>query len=217
MKERYPKDRQAHLRISPSTVQNFKTEFLNLKGEVQSLAKEEIASRKEHTHNELMKEKKGEIQEEVRQTNAYKEKIGAMVDSQIDVQGELLKLWTVIDSRMEYYFNKMQNLEYPDIKEERVFQNYIDQFLKLLEHYKKFVEGYNDKVEHNVNVTIMNEQVTELREAVREVLTETSPELAVNFMQKLNIKMKELEFNSGKVTDITTDLFSDKVIIHDDE
>ena len=221
LQERYPHKRQAHLRMSPSTVQNFKTEYLNLKGEMLSLVKEEIESRKEHTRNELMNERKGEIQAEVRESNAYREKIGEIIDTQIDVQGELLKIWTVIDSRMEYFFNKLQAHEYPNVKEERAFQNYIDQFLKLLEHYKKFVEGYNEKVEHSVNVTIMTAQVTELREAVREVLAETSPELAVGFMQKLNVKMKTLEYHSSDslrdaTSDISLDLFSDEVIIQDD-
>jgi len=218
LRERYPKKSQAHLRVSASTVQNFKSDFLNLKGEILGLAKEELESRKEHVRLEQAKERHELIQDEVRKTTPYQEKISEMVDMQLNVQGELIKLYKLIDFRMEYFFNKLQEHEFPNVKEERVFQNYIDQFMKLLEHYKRFVEGYNDKVEHNININVMNDQMTELREAVREVLSETSPELSVIFMQKLNLKMKNLEYRAGGHAGsnyITNDLFGGEVLVQD--
>lgn len=200
LKERYPKKRQAHLRVSFSTVQLFKTEYLNLNKELVEAAKRARQGQEKVIKMEAAKE-------EIRKLPSYQEKMNELVDSELNVRNEILKIYSLIDSRMEYFFNKLQEHEFPNPKEEKVFQGYIDQFLKLLEHYKKFVEGYTDKVEHNINVNIINDQVTILREALREVLMDTDPELVVAFMNKLNLKMRSLEYGQDE---IVQDLFSNK-------
>ena len=210
LKERYPKKRQDHLRISFSTVQNFKTSYLNMKGEILKDIKEATYLSKELMKQEAQEARDTAIQEEVRSTSAYQEKINQIVDTQINVQEQLVKLYNIIEARMEYFFNKLEEHEFPNVKEERAFQNYIDQFMRLLEYYKKFVEGFKDGTEHNININIMNDQVVLLRDAIREVFTEIEPDLAVKFMHKLNSKMKDLVYRSDG---IGTDLILDEVIL----
>ena len=183
----YPGEENAHLRVSWSTIQNFKKTYLDLDGRISADVRQTTQRLREETRVE-------EGRQVVEGTSAYQEKINEIVQSKIDVQRELVLVFKLLESRVEKFYNLMSTHEFPDTREERVFQGYIDQLIKLLESYKKYVEGYSESVEHNVNINIMNDQVVVIRDAVREALEEAAPDLAVKFMNNLNNRMNKLEF-----------------------
>lgn len=206
LKTKYSKRHQAHLRVSASSLQVFKTEHLNLKGEV-------LASIKEATKLTRETIKQAVIREEVKKSSIYQEKINAIADDQLSVHKELIKAFSLIESRIEFFYNKIASDGHPDARDERVFQKYLEQFTKILEDYKKYVEGYTETSEHNININIMNDQVVLIREAVREVLAEIEPELAVLFMGKLNTKMNNLIYRADGQK--SADLLISNMVIND--
>ncbi len=187
LRERYPDPEHEHLRVSFSTIQNFKKQFLNpemhVNRDIRAAAAEAV--------------RREEITRAVESTSAYQEKIAEIADSKIDVQKELYKIFVVLESRLEYFYNMLSENRVPSTREERVFQGYIDQLMKLMESYKKYVEGYSESVEHTVNINIMNEQIVIIRDAVKEALSEASPDVTIKFMDNLNRKMRSLEYGSG--------------------
>jgi len=191
---KYPGEENAHLRVSFSTIQSFKKAYLDLDGQiaadVRAAASEVIAARRLDEGRELVVE-----------TSAYKRKINEIVDGKLDVQREILKVFTLLEARTEHFYNLLATYEFPNAREERVFQGYIDQLFKLIESYKKYVEGYSEAVEHNININVVNDQIGMIRDAVRKSLEDTSPEMTIKFMDNLNRNMKSLEYGptSGHV------------------
>lgn len=183
---KYPLTSQRHLRISYSSLQQFKKEYLNISGRVLQDIKDAERLTQESIRKDL-------IQEEVQSTNAYQEAIQSIVDERLDVQRELVEVFHILKARIEFFYNKLQSQEFSD-KQEKAFQKYLDQSMKAMEDYKKYVEGYRETTEHNINVNIMTNQVGKIREAVREVLADMDPEIAVKFMGNLNEKMRDLPY-----------------------
>jgi Ni,Fe-hydrogenase I large subunit len=134
-----------------------------------------------------------ETSAELQSTSAYQNKLNEIVDSKLDVQRELIKIFSVLEARIEHFYNLLQTHQFPNSREERVFQGYIDQLIKLLDSYKKYVEGYNDSIEHNININVMNNQIDLVRDSVRAALEEVSPELSIKFMGILSRNMRALE------------------------
>ncbi len=190
LRERYPNAEHEHLRVSFSTIQNFKKQFLNpemhVNRDLRAAAAEAI--------------KREETVRAVEQTSAYQEKLSKIVDTKLDVQKELHKVFVLLDARLEHFYNMLTSEQLPSTREERVFQGYIDQLIKLMESYKKYVEGYSESVEHNININIMNEQIVIIRDAVKEALADASPDVTIKFMDNLNRKMRGLEYGATPVS-----------------
>jgi hypothetical protein len=187
---KYPGEDNSHLRVSFSTIQNFKKNYLDLDGQVAR----DVRAAASHALSEQRVEEGRAV---VEKSSAYQKKIGEIVDGKLDVQKEILKAFALLEARIEHFYNLLSNYEFPNSREERVFQGYIDQLIKLLESYKKYVEGYSESVEHNININVMNDQISMVREAVRQSLEDTSPDLAIRFMDNLNKNMKTLEYGQG--------------------
>lgn len=185
--DKYPHKNQHHLRISFSTLQQFRSEFLNLKGAVLSDLTEVAQQTKEMIRQEAMKE-------EVRNTTAYREAITAIATEKLDTQRELIEIFHILKSRVEILYNNLQNGQFHE-KQEKALRDTMVQMMAALENYKKWVEGHVDTTRMEVSVNVVNDQVSILREAVREVLVEMEPELAVKFMAKLSEKMRDLKYH----------------------
>lgn len=204
LNDKFPAKSQSHLRLAPSTLQQFRKEFLNLSGEVLADITEAGALTRETIKHEME-------MEEVRGIGSYKEAIQSIVNEKIDVQRELIEIFHILKSRIEVFYDRLAVNDFND-KQERSFQGYITQLLAAMESYKKFVEGYTEKTESTININVMQGQVGIIREAVREVISDLDPELAVKFMGKLNEKMRALQYrdmhhapiavNSPKVYDM---------------
>lgn len=187
--EKYPKKNQEHLRISHSTIQSFKSKHLNLTGKM-------LEDIKEHGQNLRAWSKHKEEQLAVQETSAYQKAIAQIAEEELDVRRELLKIFTIIESRIEALFERLDGNDFSNKDVEKALQGYLDQFMKVLDQHKKYVEGYKDTTEHNINITVMNDQVLILREAIRETMAEIDPGVALQFMNKLNSRMRELDYNN---------------------
>lgn len=193
---KYPARTQTHLRVSSSTIQNFKSDFLNLKGQVLQDIKDAALLTKETIKYETQLA-------DVQATNSYQEKINSIAQERLDQQRELIEIFHILKSRAEYFYNKLETSDFSD-KQEKAFQKYLDQMIVALEQYKKYVEGHQEVTRHDVNINIMSDQVSLIRESVREILSDLDPALAVKFMASLSAKMRNLSYH--RTDDLTSNI-----------
>lgn len=189
LEERYNKKHQAHLRISFPTLQEFKTSHLNLKGRIASdVQKEQMRASKDWLQHQ-------EIKSELEKNSAYKEAISKIANNELDARQEILKIFSLVENRLEVLYNKTSGKEVIRPEEERLLQSYLDQLMKVMDQYKKYIDGFKETTEHNVNINIATTQVNILRDAVRETLADCDPALAVKFMDKIYVKMRQLDYS----------------------
>jgi hypothetical protein len=180
---KYPRKNQEHLRIGFSTIQAFKKKHLNLNDDLLR----EVRKVRELTKQTIAAE---EIKAEVVKTTAYQEAIKNLADVQLNTRNEMIKVWTLIENRLQVLFEKANNSEHLDKNTEKLIQGYLTQFMAVIDQHKKYEEGYREQVDVNVNVNVMNNQVKMMQDALRETLAEVDPEITIAFMAKLHTKMK---------------------------
>lgn len=185
LKERYPKDKSKQ--ISVPTLQAFRKQKLNIEGEALEVIK--VAAREKRQ----VKNSKHESAQ-IRKLPAYKEKVKEIINYHVDIQNELKELMILVKARIEDLFDKAMRGEIT-INEEANLQRYFQIVTTTIERWAKYVEKIADKtVETNVNITVIENQMSLMREAVREVIEEMDPEMAIKFLDKLNNKMTTLSY-----------------------
>jgi hypothetical protein len=204
--ERYPRKNQHHLRVSASTIQAFKSKHLQLKGKV-------LNDVKEHARLAQQLVKMHTQQEEVEATSAYQTAIAKIAETELNTNEQIIKVFYIVENRIEALFERVSDPDSQFLNKdaEKLLQGYLDQFMKAFESHKKYIEGVKDTADTNININIMNDQVTILRESIRETLMEMEPEFAMNFMDKLNIKMRDLVY-SGKENSVPNAAFLDRAL-----
>ena len=189
LKEKYPKDKGKQ--VSTVSLQKFRKDNLQLDGKVLKDIQEATVAQKRQIDEQ-------QRQVQLENTNAYQDKISQIADTHLDVSNKILQLDAIIEARMEYWYNAIVLGDATPQQADKEMRQYMDRQMLLLQQYKKFVEGVADKtVEHNVNITVMNEQIGIIRDVVREVISEFSPEHAILFVEKLNRKIGGLEYTSA--------------------
>jgi len=184
LEKKYPRSKRLH--ISYMTLQKFRSENLDLKGEVL----EDIKNKKAEVDK---KTQEVETRMIIHSTNAYKEKIDEIASSELDVTRRLLEMDKLINSRIEHYYNLLESGT-GSVKEDKVFLEYINTMKSLMQDWKKYIEGFADqRVDHNININVINEHARVLKESILEVLREMDPKLISVFVNKLNFKMKQID------------------------
>jgi hypothetical protein len=183
LKDKYPRKKRLH--ISYMTLQKFRTDHLNLRGEVL----DDIKNRRADISKE---ETEAEARLIIKNSSAYQQKIDEIASGELDATRRLLEMDSLINSRIEYYYNLLQSGG--SIKEDRVFLDYINTMRSLMQDWKKYIEGVADqKIEHNININVINEQARVLRESVMEILHKMDPDLIPVFVDALNRRMNNFE------------------------
>lgn len=180
LQKKYPRRKRLH--ISWVTLQKFRKEHLNLYGDVLEDIKNARRAKDEDSSELLVKQI-------IAESSHYQEKINEIASAELDASKRLLEMDKLINSRLVYYFNLLESGN-GNIKEDKVFLEYIREYRAILESWKKFIEGHADKkIEHNININIVNEQINVLKGIVFEVLQEMDPTLVPVFVDRLNQKM----------------------------
>jgi len=188
--EKYPTNKSLHL--STVTLQKFRKDNLQLEGKVLKDIQEAAT-----VQQRALEEQQRQVQLE--STNAYQNAISEIAGTHLDVARKILQLDKIIEDRMEYWFNAIKSGDATPQQADKEMRQYMDRQMMLLQQYKKFIEGIADKtIEHNVNITVMNEQIAVIRDVIRDVISEFSPDLAMIFMEKLNRRLNTLEYAPPK-------------------
>jgi hypothetical protein len=187
--QKYPRTKRLH--VSYMTLQKFRTDNLNLRGEVL----EDIKNKRAEVDKQSAE---AEAKMIINSSSAYQQKISEIASSELDVTRRLLELDALVNSRIEYYFNLLQ--QGGSIREDKIMLEYINTMKSLMQDWKKYIEGFADKkVEHNININVINEQARMLKEAVIEVLRELNPELTYNFINSLDLKMRQISYSKNNI------------------
>lgn len=192
--QKYPRKNQGHLRVSSSTIQSFKTNYLDVHGQV-------LKDIKQATKLTRHWARKQDGQEAIAGTKSYQEVISQIAEQELDTRKRILNVFAIIESRLEVLFNKASEMEHVDKDVEKFLIEYLKQLQGVIDQHKKYEEGYRDQVDINVNVNVMTEQIQMLRETVREILSEMDPLLTLTFMGRLNEKMRQLTYGNGAEKD----------------
>lgn len=191
LKKKYPNNKSMWL--SSVTLQKFRKDSLQLDGKVLKDIQEAAQTQKRQIEAQMR-------QRQLESTDAYKKKIDEIVDSKLDVSRKILQLDSIIESRIEYWYNMIAAGEETAAKGDHELRKFISQQMELLGQYKKFVEGMADKtIDHNINITVMNDQITIIRNVIRECLSEFSADKAMVFMEKLNRKLKSTSYRPNEL------------------
>jgi len=187
--QKYPRTKRLH--VSYMTLQKFRTDNLNLRGEVL----EDIKNKRAEVDKQSAE---AEAKMIINSSSAYQQKISEIASSELDVTKRLLELDALVNSRIEYYFNLLQ--QGGSIRGDKIMLEYINTMKSLMQDWKKYIEGFADKkVEHNININVINEQARMLKEAVIEVLRELNPELTYNFINSLDLKMRQISYSKNNI------------------
>jgi hypothetical protein len=178
------------LHISYMTLQKFRSESLNLKGDVL----DDIKNRRAEIGRES---DDSEARSLVLGSSDYKDMINEIASSELDVTRRLLEMDKLITSRIEYYYNLLQSGG--SIKEDKVFLEYVNTLRSLMQDWKKYIDGVADKtVEHSVNINVINDQALVLKEIVYEILEDMSPELIPIFVDRMNRKLGAVSYDTDE-------------------
>ena len=186
IKKKHPRSKR--LQISYMTLQKFRAENLNLKGDVL----DDIKNRRA----EVQKQDDALEQKMVIEaSSAYQEKIDEIASTELDVTRRLLEMDKLVTSRIEFYYNLLQ--QGGSIKEDKMFLEYINTLKSLMQDWKKYIEGVADKkIEHNINFNVINTQVSILKDSVCEILQDVQPELIPVFLDRVNDKIQKIDVDS---------------------
>lgn len=202
LKKKYPRSPRNH--ISYMSLQKFRSESLNIRGDIL----DDIKNRKKS--DELISES-AETKAAVMNSSEYQKKISEIVSNEMDVQRKLLEMEKLISSRLEFYFNVVANGG--NIKQDRIFLEYLNSMRAIMQDWKKYIEGFADKkIEHNLNVKVIDDQIKIMQEAIIETLKEMDPEFTLIFMEKLNLKVRSLQHDSPEYNQYLLEVSHDRDI-----
>ena len=81
-----------------------------------------------------------------------------------------------------------------------------------MQDWKKYVEGVADtKIEHNISVQVVDSQVKILKEVMLDLIREMEPSLILVFMEKLNKRMQQLNYDSPEYNNYLIDVSSENI------
>lgn len=181
LKAKYPNKKSLHL--SHVSLQNYRKANLNLHGKVLGDIQEAKAV-EDRKVAETMRQRQLEA------TNAYQDKINSIASEHLDVTKQIIQLNTVVEKRIEYWYNMIESGEELPAKADVEMRKYIDQQISILQQWKKLVEGMADKtVDYNVNITVFNDQISIIRDVIKETVAELGPEQGITFMDKLSKRL----------------------------
>ena len=149
LKTKYPRTKRLH--ISYMTLQKFRSENLDLRGDVL----EEVKNRRSDADKDAIESEAKMI---IASSSAYQDKISEIADAELDVTRRLLEMDKLINSRIKYYYNLLS--DGGTIKEDKIFLEYVNTMKGIMQDWKKYIEGVADKkIEHNINVNEITIQI----------------------------------------------------------
>lgn len=188
LKSKYPRKKRLH--ISYMTLQKFRSENLNLRGEVL----EDIKNKRSEVDKASAA---AEAKMIIESSSAYQDKINEIASNEMDVTRRLLEIESLVNSRIKYYYDLLNNGG--SLREDKIFLEYISALKGIMQDWKKYIEGVADqKIEHNVSVSVINNHAEILKSAVLDVLNEMNPELVGIFIDRVSSRMREMNLEETR-------------------
>lgn len=196
IKSKYPNNKRNH--ISYLTLQRFRQDHLNLRGEVLKEIRE--------TTTALTAERVEEQREmAVKESPTYQAAKLRIAHDVMNREQLILSLQDKIWQRIKMIENEELNY-----KTETVLAQYISELRQLLNDYHKQLvdwtklekRGGDSQVNVQVVLQQAEEQVNQLKIVVKEILQEMQPELIPVFLDKLAFRMEQLQSSRSSTVNV---------------
>lgn len=190
IKEKYKNSASLkRLTLNKQVIAEFRQDYLN---DIKDDAKDQLKIAQTKANNAHAKNKAA-----TEASNAYQEKLAEIKDDIIDVPRRILELSTLIESRIEKYFNALDGKSL-DSRNDRMFNELITQQRGIVADWEKFVnKSPTERIQHDVNINVVTEQVNVLKSIVYEVLQECDPKLVPLFVSKLNSRLMDVNYGTN--------------------
>jgi hypothetical protein len=186
LKEKFPGKNHDHLRVSRAALETFKKDYL-VNGKLSKVLVEE---QKKTVPQWAKQAAKAEMQN----PSAYRDLIKGVIEEELNIRKELLEMMAVIKSRLEFFYDQLSGRDKMDERNEKILLEQMKMLLSLEERYDKHVNGFKEGGDLTINIGVVRDQGIMIREALRETLADVDPNLAIEFMERMNMKMRELEY-----------------------
>ncbi len=205
--KKYPDDRT--MLITVSSINSFRKNYLNLDREaVRVLKKEQQKKTLGLPHNPnvasfLDKPHESEEEHHMRVKNTlltsptYQNKLREITDAHLDAPRLMKELHMLLQSRIEVYYNEIASATTigDTLKADKMFAEYVRLATDVLKDSKKVWDDYNTQPdEGTIDLNVVHEMVAVVREAVKDSMSDFAPELALEFMDKLNKRLTSMEY-----------------------
>lgn len=214
LNEKYFRDEDRHLRITVKAISDFRSRYLNLTRDAVRLLKKERQKKElglPHNANagsfldrtgETEEEHELRVKETLLQSPTYREKLKNVNEAALDGPRLIKELVTLIQSRIEKYFNEVASGQ-QTLKEDKVLIEMISLMKDLVKESKKIEDDYNTQPDAgHVQLNVVQEQVGLIRDTVKDLLNDFDPDLALEFMDRLNKKLTALKYESPREPNI---------------
>lgn len=206
---KYPDDKSKH--ITSITVGKFRKEYLNIDQEAARIIKRERQLQNAslpHNPNALSFPDKPDESEEAYSLRVkdtllsspnYRDRLKGVVDAHLDAPRLMKELHALLEARIEVYFNEVAgNPKVADVlKADKMFLEFVALAKDLIGDFKKIENEYNAVPdEGTIDLNVVQEQIGIVRDVVKELLTELDPNLALEFMDKLNTRLSATKYQA---------------------
>lgn len=217
LNEKYFTEEDKYLRITVKAISDFRSRYLNLNREAVRLLKKERQKKElglPHNANagsflertdETEEEHEIRVKETLFQSPTYREKLKEITEATLDGPRLIKELVALIQSRLEVYFNEIASGSTigNTIKADKQFAEYVSLMKDLVKDAKKIEEDYNSQPEAGqVHLNVVHEQIGIIRDIVKDLLAEFSPDLALEFTDRLNKKLTTVKYEPPRTPDI---------------
>lgn len=185
LEKKYPGKDNKQYQIGYKTINSFKEEYM-VSGQLSATLIKDKAVPK-------WSKEKVAAKQALEKSSAYKLAIKEIINEELDLRRELLELLRLGKQRLEFFFNQLSEGTKMDRENEKVLLEQMKFLLAVHERYDKQVNGVKNATDININVNVVKDQAGIIREAIRETLADIDPNLSVEFMERMNLKIKDLE------------------------
>lgn len=211
--ERYPNPEDKKYHISYKTISQFRKDFLDLdRTAIRLLKKEKKKKEIELLYNPNAQELpniSGEgdeahmarVKNALMQSQTYRDRLKEITDAHIDGPRLMKELLSLLNARLETYYNEIASSATIEqaLKADKMFAEYIKLANDIIKDSKKVWDEYNEQPdEGNIDLDVVHQMIGMVRDAVKEVLDEIDPIIAMECMSKLNKKFATLKFQIPK-------------------
>jgi hypothetical protein len=217
LEEKYPDPKDIKYRVTIKPISDFRKKYLNIDQKAARMLKNERLKKEMgipyNKNTASFIAKKGETEQErdhringiLLATPTYREKLKEITDAQLDAPKLMKEMLVLLNSRIEVYYDEIRKATTTGetLKADKTLIDYIRLATDVLKESKKVWDDYNSIPDEGViDLDIVHEQVGIIRDTVKELLAEFSPELALEFMDRLNKKLTSLKYEVTKPADI---------------
>jgi len=115
----------------------------------------------------------------------------------IDIDERMLEIFHVMESRVQYLYDKAQKYPEANDKADYILIQYFGKFLDFIKEIRKSKGEPDQIIQHNVTVQAIDHQAAIIQQAIQEAVSELDLETASIVMEKIVSKIEKLKYKES--------------------